>query len=513
LGFHVENERWRGGEFDVAVAGFGAAGIAAAITAHDEEAEVLVLEKSPAEVAGGNTRVAGSVWFNPTDKELAKTYLRALSGEYPPPAELVDAWADEVSESTRWIEARIVEVGESLERDDRDPYRGPTYAGHTTYAAAQRARVAEELADTAYEFPDLEGHECDDGFHHLGPQMGFSRLWFLLKAAAERRDIQICCDAPVTSLIQGADGTVLGLRARVDGKTADFRARRGTILATGGFENNQEMIRAYLRIPHGLPWGSPWNTGDGIRLAQGVGADLVHMHNYAGVMGIAVPELQQGMAGVPKADGFFLVGPDGRRFMNETILDRHGKAKLRGEYAPHPAQTMFTVFDEETRRSGPIVVPFERHGSGWAKTIDRYVWSDDNQAEIDRGWIRRGEDAHELGAALGLDGAALEATLERYNGAVTRGEDPDFARPGETLKQLKPPLYGYRWGPVVMYTCGGPRKDAEARVLDTTGRAIKGLYCAGEISSTHSWGMSGGQMISDALAFGRIAGRAAARRR
>jgi hypothetical protein len=135
------------------------------------------------------------------------------------------------------------------------------------------------------------------------------------------------------------------------------------------------MIRTYLRIPGALPWGSPENTGDGILLAQSVGADLVNMHNFAGVMGLAVHGLGRGMAGVPKDTGFILVGPDGRRFMNESINDRQGKARLRGEYALSPSQRMFTIFDERTRLAGPIVVPFERHGSGCAKTIDRFVWS------------------------------------------------------------------------------------------------------------------------------------------
>jgi succinate dehydrogenase/fumarate reductase flavoprotein subunit len=497
-------------ESDVVVVGFGAAGMAAAITAHDEGCDVVILEKLPAESAGGNSRVSGNVWFNPLDSEAAKTYLRALSGDYPVAEAIIEVWASEVSTTTEWVEARLAEVGESVQRDDRDPYQGPLYANLTTYAESQRARVGEKLAEPAHEFPDLAGHECDDGFHHLGPQTGYSRLWNLLVAAIQSRGIAIHYGTRATALCREAPGGVTGVIADTPDGAMTFHARGGTILATGGFENNQDMIRTYLRIPGALPWGSPENTGDGILLAQSVGADLVNMHNFAGVMGLAVHELGRGMAGVPKDTSFILVGPDGRRFMNESINDRHGKARLRGEYVLHPSQRMFTIFDERTRLAGPIVVPFERHGSGWAKTIDRFVWSPDNSAEVARGWIRRGDTPRDLAQQLGLEADELEETVTTFNRSVSSGVDLDFGRPLSGVGPLEPPFYGYPWGPVVMYTCGGPRKDEAARVIDTQGRPVPRLYCAGEISATNSWGMSGGQMISDALAFGRVAGRSAA---
>jgi succinate dehydrogenase/fumarate reductase flavoprotein subunit len=497
---------------DVVVAGYGAAGMAAAITAHDAGCEVLVLEKMPEDLAGGNTRVSGNVWFNPTDADLAKEYLRGLAGDYAIPEPLVECWATEVSGTTAWIEQRLAEAGADVERDDRDPVKGAFVPGLTPYAGSQRSRgVGEEIDEDAFEFGDLPGHECDDGFHHLGPQTGYARLWHLLRASLAARAIPVQFDARAVELVQASVGTVEGVVVERHGTRETILARRGTVLATGGFENDQELIRHHLRLPAALPWGSPGNTGDGLRLAQNAGAGLVHMHNFAGVMGLGVPELGCGMAGVPKGPGFLLVGRDARRFVDESLQDRHGKAMLHGRYEPFPAQMMFTIFDEATRLAGPIVVPFEQHNSGWPKAIRRYEWSHDNAAEIQRGWIQTGDTPAGLARKLGLDPAALQATVERYNAACAAGTDPEHGRPAEDLVPLGDgPIYGYAWGPVIMYTCGGPRKDEHARVLDPDGFPIRGLYCAGEISSTYSWAMAGGQMISDALAFGRVAGRSVA---
>lgn len=496
---------------DVVVVGFGAAGMSAAVTAHDAGCDVVILEKTSAELAGGNTRASGNVWFNPTDRGLAERYLRALAGDHRIPDALIERWATEVSGNTAWVAARLTEAGDAVERDARDPLSGPPALGLTPYAAAQRSRV-EDDSDVAYEFPDLPGHECDDGFHHLGPDVGHQRLWLLLKAAVAARAIPVRYDTRAVGLVQGrAGGPVEGVVVERDGVRETLPARRGVVLASGGFENDQEMVRNHLRLPGALPWGSPANTGDGHRLAQKAGAGLTHMHNFAGVHGVAVPEWGCGMFGVPKGPGFVLVGADGRRFVDESIQDRHGKALLHGRYEPFPAQAMFTIFDEATRLAGPLVVPFAQHSSGWPKAILGYEWSADNGAEVARGWIRSAPTVAELGSLLGLDGDVLSETVARWNAACAAGADEQFGRPAGLQAALRAgPFYGYAWGPIVMYTCGGPRKDEKARVLDPDGAPIPRLWCAGEISSTYPWAMGGGQMIGDALAFGRIAGRSAA---
>jgi succinate dehydrogenase/fumarate reductase flavoprotein subunit len=494
------------------VVGFGAAGIAAAITAHDAGAEVVILEKQPEERAGGNTRVSGNVWFTPTNATAAASYLRGLCGDFPVPEAVIEAWAAETAQNTSWILARIEESRELVVRDDRDPCPEAFEPGHTPYARAVSTRgvpAADERGheDGAYEFPELPGHEADDGYHHIGPTQGFSRLWLTLRACVLLRGIPVLYGTRARSLVQGLDGTVRGVLAEADGAPLALGARRGVVLASGGFENDQALVREHLRLPGSVPYGSPGNTGDGLRIAQKAGAGLWHMANFAGVPGLAIPGYEAGAQGAPKGDAWILVADDGRRFIDETIPYAHGKSMIGGRYQLHPDRVMHVIFDESARRAGPVVLPYALQASGWLKVIDRYEWSADNIPEIERGWIARGDTPAELAGRLGIDAAGLELEVDAYNTACAAGADR-LERPAETLVPLRePPFYGYSWGPLILYTCGGPQKDGRARVLDALGVPIPRLYCAGEVSSTYSWCMSGGQMIGDALAFGRIAGR------
>jgi hypothetical protein len=211
------------------------------------------------------------------------------------------------------------------------------------------------------------------------------------------------------------------------------------------------------------------------------------------------------------AHGWIYVLDDGRRFTDESVAPRHGKVMRGGRLELWPDRVYHAIFDEATRRAGPIVSPFERQPFTWNHIVEGYRWSDDNLAEIAKGWITQADTPEELARLIGVDPGGLAATIAAYNDACANGVDDGFGRRPDTLVPLaEAPYYAYSWAPLLIYTCGGPRRDERARVLDTTGSPIPGLYCAGEISSTYSWGMVGGMMIGDALAFGRIAGRNAA---
>jgi succinate dehydrogenase/fumarate reductase flavoprotein subunit len=462
---------------DVVVIGIGAAGMAAAITAHDLGAEVLVLEKTSEPESGGNTRVSGNVWFAPTDRDQALVYFRSLADPFPVDEALAAAWVEEMSGNTAWVES----LG------------GPT-----------------GLTARPFEHPDLPGHECDDGHHHVGPAWGDSRLWNRLREAVRARGIEVAYETRARRLIQGGGGTgVLGVVADAGKGSLSIRTRRGVVLASGGFANDAQLARDFLRLPGSHPWGAPASTGDGLRMAMQAGADLVHTANYMGRPGVKVPEHR---AAFPvtfyDAHGWILVADDGRRFIREDLPLRHGKVREGGRLQLFPERMYCGVFDEATRRAGPIVARRDREPFGWNTIIEGYQWSDDNLAEIERGWIAQADTPRELAGLLGIDADGLEAELEAYNRACRDGHDPHLRRAPETLVPVQePPFYGYRWAPMLVFTCGGPRKDEHARVLDPEGRPIAGLYCAGEVSSSYAWAMSGGQMIGDAMAFGRIAGR------
>lgn len=462
---------------DVVVIGFGVAGLTAAITAHDRGAEVVILEKMDEPHSGGNSRVSGSVWFSPSDGEAAARHLRALSGPFALPEGLVAAWAREVPQNTAWVESLGIQV---------------------------------RTSPSEPEFPELEGHECDDAINHVEPSWGYSRLWLALREAARERGIQVRFECRAEAMLQDGDqATVVGVQL-AGGET--IRARRAVVLATGGFAANEEMARDFLRLPGATPWGSPGSTGDGLRMAQKAGAGLWHLSNFMGVPGLAAPHLRCGFRVMfPHSQGWILADEEGRRFLNENQRPRHGKIISGGRLRPFPDRRYHCVFDEVTRCAGPIVNLPEDEPFSWNAIVEGYRWSADNQVEIDRGWIAKGSTPAELARAIGVDAANLEATINRYNDACASGRDPDFGRKPQTLSPIRePPFYAYTWGPLVAFTLGGPRKNARAQVLDPFGDPIPRLFCAGEVSSTYSWGFIGGHMLADAMAFGRIAGGEAA---
>jgi len=284
------------------------------------------------------------------------------------------------------------------------------------------------------------------------------------------------------------------------------------ILACGGFAADPVMGRNSLRLPHPVPWGSPGNTGDGIKMAQLVGADLAHPYNYMQMAGLSAPPYQTGFWAEPADGRFIYVGADGRRFIDESQDKRHGKSPVRGMFDFHPGTPTWTVFDEDGRLAGPLVPPRAVCSWGWMTQIERYEWSQDNRVEIERGWINQASTVEDLARQLGIDPDGLVSEVDRYNRWVADGvDDPMFGRPGTTMRPIsKAPFYGFAWAQLLITTLGGLRKDGRARVLDPFGEPIPGLYCAGDVASSYTWLLSGGMGLGDALAFGRIAGREAA---
>lgn len=498
-------------DVDIVVVGLGAAGIAAAITAYDAGASVVVLEKTSKERSGGNSRVSGQVWFSPHDVERAKVYLRSLSAEYELPEPLVAAWAEGCAQNGAWIAQRAQEVRDRVPRDDGDPYAGHhTDVTQISHGAELRQIGWRDIPDE--EFWELDGTDCGTDYHYFGDSQGFSRLWLTLRTALEAREIPVVYEAPATSLIESAAGEIIGVRSdTAERGSRAFRARRGVVLAAGGFANNSEMARSFLRLSYITPWGSPANTGDGIRMAQKVGADLAHPFNYMSMPGIRMPPYETGEFAQPRDQKYILVGRDGSRFVDETQETRHGKVLMHGEFDFFPGVPMWTIFDENGRLAGPLVFPRKNSAFDWMKQIERYDWSEDNSAEIERGWIERGDTLRELALKLGIDPDGLEAQVERTNADFDRGVDSEHGRDPSLLSRIdRPPYYGYRWAQLLITTLGGVRKDERGRALDPYGEPIPRLFCAGDMASTYSWCLSGGLGLADAMAFGRIAAAEAA---
>ncbi len=469
-------------EADIVVLGCGAAGSAAAIEGHDRGAKVVILEKMPPAQAGGNTRVSGGIWFNNRDAKRAEAYLESLCGGFKLPQPVIRAWADETAANTAWLKGLGAEVG---------PH-----------------------ADYSPEYPELDGSDCYGGYMGIGGKLGNALLFDFLQSAIRQRGIETLYETPGQELITDS-GRVIGVRAVGAGKPLHVRARRGVVLATGGFENNPEMVRDYLGMADSPIWGTPASTGDGHRMAMQIGADLWHMDNMMAIVGVRTSDFHAAFAtlGLVGPKGYIYVGADGSRFVDEDVQIRHGHALIHGRYELYPLQRAFVVFDERTRRSGPLVPQPEYMPVGWNLVIENYVWSDDNLAEIENGWMVKADTLTELAAKLGIPAGKLEKSVALYNRYCAAGEDEQFGRAPTTLIPLdEPPYYAFISGPVLAWSNGGPRRNEHAQVLNLSGEPIPGLYGAGTVSSTYSWCKDGGFHIADALAFGRVAGRHAAKR-
>lgn len=474
-------------EADVVVVGFGAAGMAAAVTAHELGADVVMLEKAPEGQEGGNTRVAGQGYLNTSAVEPAIAYLTALCGPYTVPEAMVRVWAEEMCRNNDWLR--------SLGGDPQEHQHPPV----------------------GIEFPDLPGADCVHKFHD-GPTYGYSYTWQLFERLVKERPIPILYETPGRELIQH-DGTkeILGVRAGRGEASITVKARKGVVLTCGGFENNQQMIRDYLPgVPYCYTSGTPYNEGDGITMAMSVGADLWHMNNYAGPsMALKVPEIRTSFSmqalhySKETPGGMIVVGPDGRRFTDEKFKTRHGKVPVNGRWLPLSTPCpMFLIFDHTLFCSGPL---YDKHPShGWTQIIEKYDWSEDNRTELAKGWIRSADSLAALASALDLDPATLEATVGRWNRHCDAGHDPEFGRTLMMNPICNGPFYAVELSPSMLNTQGGPRRNERAQIVRPNGTPIPRLYSAGELGSIYSNLYQGTGNIGECLAFGRISGRNAA---
>jgi succinate dehydrogenase/fumarate reductase flavoprotein subunit len=474
-------------EADVVVVGFGAAGVATAVTAHELGAKVVILEKAPEGQEGGNTRVAGQGYLNTSSVENAVAYLTALCGPYTVPPKMVRVWAEEMCRNNEWLA--------SLGGDPQEHQHQPV----------------------GIEFPDLPGSCCVHKFHD-GPTYGYSNTWKLFERLVKHRPISVLYETPGQELVQhDITKEILGVRARNGSKALAVKARRGVVLTCGGFENNQEMIRNYLPgVPCCYTSGTPYNEGDGITMAMSVGADLWHMNNYAGPsMALKVPEIRTSFSmqalhfSKLMPGGMIVVGPDGRRFTDEKFKTRHGKVPVNGCWLPLSTPCpMFMIFDHALFSAGPLYDKNPSHG--WTQIIERYDWSEDNSVELGTGWIKTAASLPALACSLRLDPERLAETVGLWNRYCEAKHDPDFGRTLMMEPIVEPPFYAVELSPSMLNTQGGPRRNESGQIVRPDGSPIPRLYSAGELGSIYSYLYQGTGNIGECLAFGRVSGRNAA---
>jgi succinate dehydrogenase/fumarate reductase flavoprotein subunit len=478
--------------YDVVVIGYGGAGAAAAIEAADAGGRVLVVEKFGE--GGGTTRMAGGNIRSVENAGEMIAHLDALTDGTTDRAS-IEAHVQGLVELPAWIErcGGVIrpDPGEALEAR-REP--GPPYPGATPGTIFSGV-VGAGGVGLRYRWPR---------------QNGLARgkaAWAMLSGNVERRGIEVVTGTAVTRIVRdGYGGRVTGIVAEQGGRTLRIGARHGVVLASGGFAWDADLMRHWLGLA--MPSAAPphRNTGDGVRMAQAVGASLWHMRGAVLSMGILVPDYEATFAFKIRERGFVLVDRGAERFCDESRLAGHSGGLLIEDRDHRSAiwrrVPSFAIFDEATRLAGPIVTPEAGFnlGSGWP---------DDNSMPVEKGWIATAGTIAGLAARLGLDPGALTRTIEDYNRGIETGRDA-FGRTALDANPIeRGPFYGVAIWPTVYNTQGGPRRSAQGAILDPYGEPIAGLFGAGELGSIFNTLYPGGMNYGEAFVSGRVAGAAA----
>lgn len=529
---------------DVLIIGAGAAGMAAALSAHAAGAEVTLVEKGDrlggtAAVSGGiiwaanNPRMQAAGMADSEDDALA--YFGSLDhGEMD--ADVLGAFVREAPNALAFLEdagALAVSILPSypdyyLDRPGAKPEGGRALDNElfdfTTLGpwaqkvysdgVIQRMMLRETPLGGSSGFVDPAElkRRADADLRGFGQAMVGRML-----AACLARGIEPELGMKAERLIVET-GRVVGVEF-AGGRS--IRAERGVILATGGFEWNESLKKTFLRGPLDMPASPPGNTGDGLKLAMSVGAGLGNMTSAWWVPTLSIGGAQW-PGGEQRASPVLiertlphslLVNRAGRRFCNEA----NNYSSLAGAFHlfdpatyDYPNNPAWLVFDAQYRARYPLgtVMPFD--------PLPDAVFVADT--------------LEELAAKIGVDAAALVQTVERFNAHAANAEDPDFgrgvskydhfygdrSRPGAaaTLGPLvEGPFHAVELKLGALGTNGGAKTNAAAQVLDVDGEPIPGLYGAGNVIAcpTGSVYAGAGGTLGPALTFGCIAGRAAAR--
>lgn len=428
---------------DVIVLGGGAGGLAAAISAAEAGAgRVLLLEKN--ERLGGDTLIAGG-YFNAVIPERQSLYG--------------------IEDSVALFESQILETGQHA----NDPAVVGVLAKNAGDALVWLERHGMNFLPEPFEVFGSEWRRC---FKPVMPRgLGYLRA---LTAAAYSAGVEVKLAVAAERFVRDAEGVDGVVAESANGKRTFFRARRGVVLATGGFASNRSLLRQYAPHAAALPIDSqPGSTGEMTLAASDIGAAIVNMESVE-----CVPGSREGIDYPIRLDyipaKMVMVDASGRRFVDENE-SRGVIASAIFRYGDAPC---WAIADAET------VAAFDGISQ---KNIYRGLYS---------GEAFRGRTVEDLAAKLHIPAEALANTLSESPGA-------------ERVKV--PPFWAVQMHLRVHVTLGGVRIDRTARVLDAEGVAIPRLWACGACTgSVHGLSRIGGNGINTAVVFGRISGQSAA---
>ena len=446
-------------EADLIIVGAGGAGLTAAKAAADQGVSVILIEKSG--VIGGNSlcsqvgiNAAGSAIQESLGMEFATAeLLKEAQMQWGGRENLVDAYVENSGKAVDWL-------AETL---------GVTFDGKT----GDKVDPADPLASVGEDHPsgsDLFMVKADaDGYTA-------NTLVNALNAAIQKAGVTLYVNTEATELV-AENGAVTGVKAKAaDGSEIVFTGK-AVLLATGGFGQNHDMVVQYRPdLQYAITDEMAPTTGDGIIMAEAVGAKTVDMAEMQLFPHVPVGDTWLSPMAMP--GGFMttslFINQDAQRYTTEGF-DPSIAGTLQQEHA-------YVIFGE----------------SDMNDTLKHLE---------ERGLVKSGDTAEALAAELGLDGTALQATIDKWNADCDVGQDSQFERQPFTLKKIEGKLYGYAFGVGAHYMMGGVLINEKTQVLDQDENVIPGLYAAGEVTGGfHGSKRVDGSGTGDAFVFGYVAG-------
>lgn len=486
---------------DIVIVGAGGAGMTAALTATSEGKSVVVVESQP--VVGGNSvRATGGMNAGKTvyqdENEFGESAgvektLKTAAEKYAD-NETITALAATVAEQWAAYQANPTGYFDSVELMELDTMvggkgindpalvetlcsnsadaidwlgeQGITLHSVSSFGGASVKRIHRPV--------DAEGKTLSVGSYMIP----------LLEENCQKAGVQMMLNTTATEILTDDNGAAVGIKATgASGETITINAK-AVVLTTGGFGANLDMVVEYKPELKGfMTTNAPGILGQGIKMAQAIGADTVDMDQiqiHPTVEANTAALITEGLRG----DGAVLINAEGKRFIDEVgTRDVVSAAEIAqtGSYS-------WLVVDQAMVDASSVIAGY-----------------------ITKGLTVSGEDYAALAEAMGVDAETFTATMEAWNACVESKTDEEFGRTSFANPLNTAPYYAIKVTAGIHHTMGGLKINTATEVLTEAGEAIPGLFAAGEVTGgVHGANRLGGNAVADFIVFGRIAGASAA---
>lgn len=512
---------------DVVVIGCGAAGAAAAVEATRCGASVIILEKQKKELHCSNTRLSSGIYLCPDksiDASVLSQYILSTYGESAARADpvlsaLARIWAETAPNTFDWLRSLDPEFNHTSASLFTIPRFMPLWNECRPHIEAYISTYSNwtDFSKSSFNLPKKL------------KKNGEALYACLMNGVENEKNIKVVYGARADKLIE-SNGRIIGVQADSGGSSIRVAAEKAVVIASGGFAFSYELREALLPASINPAWaasGSPFNTGDGIKLALEAGAALAGSSTYFDRFCLLLPDsvgrVRLGVVlscmGRPHS---MLVDNFGRRFIAESDLrDEEQHYGFYHKLLEFDAASMsflntpsWLIFDKRLLEAGSLSTLAE------GSTVNGFVEWRDNQSAVDKGWILKADDVEELARMIAahpdnkscMTPEELKKTIVRYNQFAMRQLDEDFDANPEAIAPIEtPPYYAMPVSIDVPHMSAGIKTNENRQVVRWDGSAIEGLYAAGEAAPVSRFIHDRGGHLSECIVFGRFVGRAAAR--